>query len=126
MPTATFRLLYGFLVLLHDRRRVAHFAVTERPRAAWVAQQLREAFPYDTAPRYLIRDRDGIYGEEVRRCLKGMGIEEVLTAPCSPWQKGYASSCTPFVSSEATSGHRRGSVSLIPWAFLGPLTPTDS
>ena len=89
VPTATFRLLYGFVVLLHDRRRVAHFAVTERPTAAWVAQQLREAFPYDTAPRYLIRDRDGIYGEEVRRCLKGMGIEEVLTAPRSPWQNPF-------------------------------------
>lgn len=57
--------------------------------AAWVAQQLREAFPFDEAPRYLIRDRDGIYGEEVHRCLKGLGVEEVVTAPRSPWQNPF-------------------------------------
>ena len=59
VPTATFRLLYGFLVLRHDRRRVAHFNVTAHPTADWVARQIKEAFPYDEAPRYLIRDRDG-------------------------------------------------------------------
>jgi transposase InsO family protein len=90
VPTATFRLLYGFVVLLHDRRRVVHFSVTTRPTAVWVAQQLREAFPYDQAPRYLIRDRDAIYGAEVRRCLKNMGIEEVVIAPRSPWQNPFA------------------------------------
>jgi putative transposase len=90
VPTVTFRLLYAFVVLRHDRRRVVHCNVTEHPTAAWVAQQLREAFPYDEAPRYLIRDRDSIYGAEVRRCLKSMGIEEVVIAPRSPWQ-------TPFV-----------------------------
>jgi putative transposase len=90
VPTATFRLLYGFVVLMHERRRVVHFNVTERPTAAWVAQQLREAFPFDEAPRYLIRDRDGIYGDEVRRCLEGMGIEEVVIAPRSPWQNPFA------------------------------------
>jgi transposase InsO family protein len=89
VPTVTFRLLYGFVILRHDRRRVVHFGVTEQPTAAWVAQQLREAFPYDEAPRYLIRDRDSIYGAEVRRCIKAMGIEEVVIAPRSPWQNTY-------------------------------------
>jgi transposase InsO family protein len=89
VPTATFGLLYGFLILRHDRRRVVHFNVTAAPTSAWVAQQLREAFPYEEAPRYLIRDRDGIYGDEVRRCLKALGVEEVLTAPRSPWQNPY-------------------------------------
>jgi transposase InsO family protein len=84
VPTATFRLLYVFVVLCHDRRRVVHCNVTAAPTAAWVSQQLREAFPFDTAPRYLIRDRDGTYGEEVRRCLRSLGIEEVLIAPRSP------------------------------------------
>ncbi len=89
VPTVTFQMLYGFLILRHDRRRVVHFNVTSEPTAAWVAQQLREAFPFDEAPRYLIRDRDGIYGDKVRRCLEGLGIEEVVTAPRSPWQNPY-------------------------------------
>ncbi len=86
VPTVTFRLLYGFLVLRHDRRRVVHFNVTSHPTAEWVARQIREAFPYDEAPRYLIRDRDGAYGHCLQDCLRGMGIKEVLTAPRSPWQ----------------------------------------
>ena len=89
VPTVTFRLLYAFVVLRHDRRRVVHFNITEHPTAVWVAQQLREAFPFDEAPRYLIRDRDSIYGTEVRRCLKSMGIEEVVIAPRSPWQNPF-------------------------------------
>jgi hypothetical protein len=75
VPTVTFRLLFAFVVLRHDRRRVVHCNVTAHPSAAWVARQLREAFPFGQAPRYLIRDRDGVYGSEVRRCLKAMGIE---------------------------------------------------
>ena len=90
VPTATFQLLYGFLVLRHERREVVHFAVTGNPSAAWAARQLTEAFPWDEAPRYLLRDRDGIYGEEFTRRVKAMGIEEVLTAPRSPWQNPYA------------------------------------
>ncbi len=89
VPTATFRVLYLFLVLRHERRRVVPFAVTEHPSAAWVSQQFREAFPFDTAPRYLLRDRDSLYGGEVRRTLEGMGVEEVLIAPRSPWQSPY-------------------------------------
>jgi transposase InsO family protein len=89
VPTVTFRVLYVLVILSHDRRRVVHCNVTTAPKAGWVAQQLREAFPFETAPRYLIRDRDGIYGDEVRRCLESLHIEEVVTAPRSPWQNPY-------------------------------------
>ena len=90
VPTATFRVLYCFLVLRHERRRVVHFNVTESPTAAWTAQQVIEAFPYDEAPRYLIRDRDGIYGAVFRRRVKTMNIKEVLIGPRAPWQNPYA------------------------------------
>ncbi len=86
VPTATFRVLYVFLVLLQHRRRVVHFNVTDSPTAAWTAQQIVEAFPDDSAPRYLLRDRDGIYGGEFRRRVEGIG----LTAPRSPWQNPFA------------------------------------
>jgi transposase InsO family protein len=89
VPTVTFKLLYGFVVLCHDRRRVAHFNVTAHPTADWVARQVREAFPFDEAPRYLIRDRDAAYGDRFRECLESLGIDEVLTAPRSPWQNPY-------------------------------------
>jgi len=89
VPTATFGLLFGFVVLLHQRRRVVHFNVTSNPTAAWTAQQVIEAFPWDTAPRYMIRDRDRIYGADFVARVKGMGIHEVLTAPKSPWQNPY-------------------------------------
>jgi putative transposase len=89
VPTATFRLLYVLVILSHDRRRVVHFNVTSSPTALWVAQQLREAFPFETAPRYLIHDRDGIFGAEVRRCLANLNVEEVVTAPRSPWQNAH-------------------------------------
>jgi transposase InsO family protein len=90
VPTATFRVLYLFVVLLHHRRKVVRFNVTDSPTAAWTAQQIVEAFPDDSAPRYLLRDRDGIYGGEFRRRVKGMGSAEVLTAPRSPWQNPFA------------------------------------
>jgi hypothetical protein len=86
VPTATFRVLYVFVVLLHRRRQVMHFNVTDSPAAAWTAQQIVEAFPDDSAPRYLLRDRDSIYGGEFRRRVRSMGIGEVVTAPRSPWQ----------------------------------------
>ena len=63
--------------------------MTRQPTTAWVAQQLREAFPFESAPRYMIRDRDGAYGDEVRHCIRNLGIEEVVTAPRSPWQSPY-------------------------------------
>ena len=75
--------------LAHDRRRIVHFNVTEHPTAQWTAQQIVEVFPFDTAPRYLIRDGDGIYGERVTRRIESLGIDEVATAPASPWQNAY-------------------------------------
>src|SRR3982074_748562 len=80
VPTAIFRVLYVFVVLVHHRRRVVHFNVTDSPTAAWTAQQIVEAFPDDSARRYLLRDRDGIYGGEFQRRVKGMGLAEILTA----------------------------------------------
>jgi hypothetical protein len=74
------------IVIYQGRRNIAHFNFTDHPSAQWVAQQLVEAFPFDSAPRYLIRDRDGIYGERVRHRIKTLGIEEVITAPHSLWQ----------------------------------------
>jgi transposase InsO family protein len=90
VPAATFRILYVFVVLLHHRRRVVHFNVTDSPTAAWTAQQIVEAFPDDSAPRYLLRDRDSIYGGGFRRRVEGMCIAEVLSAPRSPWQNPFA------------------------------------
>jgi len=90
VPTATFRNLYCFIILLHKRRQVVHFNVTEHPTATWTAQQLIEAFPEDTAPRFLLRDRDSIYGNDFRQRVAGMQIEEVITTPQSPWQNAYA------------------------------------
>ena len=89
IPTASFEVLYGFVILEHGRRRIRHIAVTARPTAEWTSQQLREAFPFDTAPRFLHRDRDGIYGNVVSSTIKAMGIEEVLSAPRSPWQNPF-------------------------------------
>jgi putative transposase len=90
VSTATFRILYCFVVLRHDRRCVVHFNVTAHPTARWTGQQIVNAFPYDEAPRFLIRDRDGIYGHDFRERVKHMDIEEVVTAPRSPWQNPYA------------------------------------
>jgi transposase InsO family protein len=89
VPTIRFQVLYVFLVLAHDRRRILHFGVTAHPTAEWTAQQLREAFPWDTAPRYLLRDRDGIFGPEFMDQVKAFGIRQVLSAPRSPWQRAY-------------------------------------
>jgi putative transposase len=89
VPTLTGRVLFVFVVLLHHRRRMVHVNVTEHPTAAWTAQQMIEAFPDDTAPRWLLRDRDAIYGDVFRRRLVGLGIGEVLSTPSSPWQNPY-------------------------------------
>jgi putative transposase len=89
VPTIRFQVLYVFLVLAHDRRRVLHFNVTAHPTAEWTAQQLREAFPFDQVPRYLLRDRDQIFGDTFRAQVKDMQIKEVLSAPRSPWQRAY-------------------------------------
>jgi len=89
VPTATFRVLFVFVVLSHARRRVLHFQVTEHPSQEWTMQQVREAFPWDQGCRYLLRDRDAIYGGDWVAMTKGMGMEEVLSAPRSPWQNPF-------------------------------------
>jgi putative transposase len=89
VPTIRFQVLYVFLVLAHDRRRIVHFNVTAHPTAEWAAQQLREAFPFGQTPRYLLRDRDGIFGHDFRSQVREMGIKEVLPAPRSPWHRAY-------------------------------------
>ena len=89
VPTLTFRLLFVFVVLRHDRRELLHLNVTDHATAVWTAQQIVEAFPEDTAPAYLLRDRDTIYGELFSRRVTGMGMREVLTAPRAPWQNPF-------------------------------------
>ena len=108
-------------MLAHDRRRILHFNVTAHPTAEWTAQQIVEAFPFDTAPKYLLRDRDRIYGFEFRKQLEVMGIKEVLSAPRSPWQRAYVERVIgtfvlhnkasvllrfPLCGAEATPAHR--------------------
>jgi transposase InsO family protein len=89
VPTVTFRVLFVLVILAHARRRVVHFNVTEHPTAHWTAQQVVEAFPWNETPRYLLRDRDGIYGAAFRQRVQHMGIKEVVIAPWSPWQNPY-------------------------------------
>jgi hypothetical protein len=89
VPTITGRILVVFVVLTHDRRRVVHVNVTPNPTAAWTAQQIIDAFPEDSAPEWLLRDRDAIYGPTFRRRVAGMGVREVLSSPSSPWQNPY-------------------------------------
>src|SRR6516164_7028169 len=89
VPTLFFRVLFVFVILSHDRRRPVHVAVTEYPTAEWVAHQLLEAFPWDSAPHYLLRDRDGNYGEKFHEAASWLGIREVLASPQSPWQNAY-------------------------------------
>ena len=89
VPTVLFKVLFVFVVLAHHRRRVVHVNVTDAPTARWTAQQLVEAFPWDTAPRYLLRDRDAIYGAVFSRQVQALGIHEVKIAPRAPWQNPY-------------------------------------
>jgi putative transposase len=89
VPTVTHTVLFVRLILAHERRRIVHFHITEHPTAQWTAQQVVEAFPWDGAPRYLLRDRDRIYGAAFRPRVQHMGIEEVLIAPRRPWQHPY-------------------------------------
>jgi len=89
VPTVFFRVLFVFVILSHDRRRPVHVAVTEYPTSEWVAHQLLEAFPWDSAPQYLLRDQDGSYGEKFSEAARWLGVREVLTAPQSSWQNPY-------------------------------------
>jgi hypothetical protein len=90
VPTVGFRMLYGFVIVRLDRRDLVWINVTTNPTAEWVARQITEAFPWDMAPCYMIRDRDRIYGIVVTRRLRAMGIRDKPTAPASPWQNGFA------------------------------------
>jgi transposase InsO family protein len=89
VASASFRLLYVMVILAHDRRKFMRTAVTEHPTAAWLSLQVTEGFPWDTAPRYLLRDRDASYGSEFCNRIEAMGITQVVTAPRSPWQDGH-------------------------------------
>ena len=89
VPTVTFRLLFVFIVLAHQLRRVIHFNVTTYPSSEWTARQIAEAFLWDSAPHYLLHDRDSICGDIFRRHVGEMSIREVLTAPRSPWQSRH-------------------------------------
>ena len=90
VPTISFRLLYGFLILQHSRRKLLWLAVTAHPSAAWIARQLTEAYGWQQTPRYIIRDRDCVYGGVFRHRLRAMGIRDRPIAPRSPWQNGCA------------------------------------
>jgi transposase InsO family protein len=90
VPTISFRLLYGFLILRHSRREILWLGVTAHPSAQWIARQLTEAYSWQQAPRYIVRDRDCVYGDAFIRRLRAMGIRDRPIAPRSPWQNGYA------------------------------------
>ena len=89
VSTLTGRVLFVLVLISHERRRIVHVNVTEHPTSAWTAQQLVDAFPEDSAPRYLLRDRDSIYDDQVRRRIASLGITEVVSSPLSPWQNPY-------------------------------------
>ena len=90
VPTVSFRLLYCLFIISHDRRRIIHFNVTGHPTTAWIIQQLREAFPYESAPRFLILDRDRKYGSEVPIAIRSLSVRPIRTSIESPWQNGVA------------------------------------
>ena len=89
LPTITFRVFYVFIILHHSNRKLLHFNVTVNPTAQWTANQIIQTFPYDTAPKYLIRDRDSIYGNYFQYRIKNMGINEIKISYRSPWQNPY-------------------------------------
>ncbi len=89
VASASFRLVYVMIILAHDRRKILRTAVTEHPTAAWLLRQVTEAFPWGTAPRYLLRDRDASYGSYFCNRIEAMGITQLVTAPRSPWQDGH-------------------------------------
>ena len=103
VPTLTFRILFILVILAHDRRRVLHFNVTAHPTAEWTRQQLVEAFPWDSAPRYLLRDRDSIYGGVFKQGARNFDIEEVVTAYRSPWQNPFVERLIGSIRRECTN-----------------------
>jgi putative transposase len=90
VPTLTFRVLYCFFIIEHDRRKILHFNVTEHPTSSWIVQQLRDAFPESCPYRYAIMDRDGKFGADVINLLEDIGMKPKRTSPSSPWQNGIA------------------------------------
>ena len=97
--TISFKALYVFVAISHDRRKILHFAVTANPHSQWAIQQLRETFAFDETTKYVIRDNDGIYSPEFKRAIRRFGLKDTPTASRSPWQKDYASYCTSLVLS---------------------------
>lgn len=104
VPTATFRVLFVLLVLGNERREILHFNVTGSPTAEWTARQIREAFPWDTAPRFMLRDRDTKYGDEFSRTLESMEIRDVPIAARSPWQNPYVKGLIGSIRRERQDG----------------------
>ncbi len=102
VPTITFKLLFVFVILSHDRRRIVHFNVTASPTAFWTGQQIIEAFPWDTAPKYLLRDNDSIYGADFSRRVNNAGIKQVRTSFRSPWQNAYCERVIGSIRRECT------------------------
>jgi len=102
VPTLAFDLLFCFVVLSHDRRRILHVNVTANPTAIWTARQLVEAFPFVSKPKYLHRDRDSIFGWEFQRCVESLGIEQIVSAPRSPWQNAFAERVIGTIRRECT------------------------
>jgi transposase InsO family protein len=102
VPTLTFDLLFCFVVLSHDRRRIMHVNVTSNPTAFWTARQVVEAFPFDLQPKFLHRDRDSIFGWEFQRCVESLGIEQVVSAPRSPWQNAFVERVIGTIRRECT------------------------
>jgi len=107
VPTIRFQILYVFLVLAHERRRIVRFAVTAHPTAEWTAQQMREAFPWDSAPRYLLRDRDGIFGQDFVKQVKEMGIKQVLAAAALPVATCLRGTCDRYHSPRVFGSYDR-------------------
>ena len=100
VAAASFRLLYVMIILAHDRRKIVRFDVTPHPTAEWLSRQVTEAFPWDTAPRYLLRDRDASYGSTFRTRVEAIGITEVVSAPRSPWQNAFVERVIGSIRSE--------------------------
>jgi putative transposase len=102
VPTVTFRVLHVLLVMSRDRRKIIHVNLTDSPSSEWTARQLREAFPFETAPRYLLRDNDAKFLGDFTTCASALGIEQVTTAPRSPWQNAYCERLIGTIRRECT------------------------
>ena len=119
--TISFKLLYGLVILGHLRRRLVRISVTANPTAQWIAGQVTEAFPWAEAPRYLLRDRDGSFGEAYTRRIRAMGIHDHPTAPRSPWQNGHVERLIGSIRRGMPRSHRsvrRGGLAPRPEEYL--------